>query len=249
MTQALLFKFTLAALLLIWPGAVESKFYPGPKVDKPATPITQQTSDADVLAYCFGSMLNGIATERRVCRIAREVASVVDEHASSNRLPFHGPAARQTTSIALLEIAWHESGFRSKVEDCRITGDLPTRHSKINEGLAVSMFQLQANNREDLFEFAQTKPPRPRRYSREAVCSSNVLAAKLALHALMRHAVKSRGTTIPASVSGMFFTYASGKSGKTKAGQEHVEQFEAMMRKHGLVFVPKNGAMWVEVKP
>jgi hypothetical protein len=186
-----------------------------------------------------------VRPEHRVCR-EREFGN--DEHASSNRLPFQGPAAQQATSIALLEIAWHESGFRSKVEDCRITGDLPTRHSKINEGLAVSMFQLQANNREDLFEFAQTKPPRPRRYSREAVCSSNVLAAKLALHALMRHAVKSRGTTIPASVSGMFFTYASGKSGKTKAGQEHVEQFEAMTRKHGLVLVPKNGAMWVEVK-
>ena len=67
---------------------------------------------------------------------------MVYEHASSNRLPFKGPAAQQATSLALLEIMWHESGFRAKVEDCRITGDLPTRHSKINEGLAVSMFQL-----------------------------------------------------------------------------------------------------------
>ena len=49
-------------------------------------------------------------------------------------------------------------------------------------------------------------------------------------------------------MSGMFYTYASGKGGKTRAGQEHVEQFEAMMRQHGLVFVPKNGAMWVEAK-
>lgn len=47
----------------------------------------------------------------------------------------------------------------------------------------------------------------------------------------------------------MFYTYASGKSGKTKAGQEHVEQFDAMMRRHGLVFVQKNGAMWVDVRP
>jgi hypothetical protein len=245
-TPAILFKFALAALLLIWPAAIESKFNPGPKVDKPDAPLTQETPDAHVMAYCYSGP--NAPAERRVCRIAREVSTVVDEHAALGRIPFTGPAAQQATSLALLEIAWHESGFRSKVEDCRITGDLPTRHSKINEGLAVSMFQLQANNREDLFEFAQTKPPRPRRYSREAVCSSNVLAAKLALHALMRHAVKSRGTTIPASVSGMFFTYASGKSGKTKAGQEHVEQFEAMTRKHGLVLVPKNGAMWVEVK-
>lgn len=248
MTQALLFKFTLAALLLIWPGAVESKFYPGPKVDKPATPITQQTSDADVLAYCFGATLNGIATERRVCRIAREVASVVNEHASSNRLPFQGPAAQQATSLALLEIAWHESGFRAKVEDCRITGDLPARWSHITEGRAISLFQLQSNNWFDLFEMSKTKPPRHIWHKRNAICESNLLATRLALHALMRHAVKSRGTTIPASVSGMFYTYASGKSGKTKAGREHVEQFEAMMRKHGIVFVPKNGAMWVEAK-
>ena len=246
MTQALLFKFTLAALLLIWPGAVESRFYPGPKVDKPATPIAQQTSDADVLAYVSARCWNGIATERRVShrsrgRKRRRRTCIIEPFA----LP--GPAAQQATSIALLEIAWHESGFRSKVEDCRITGDLPTRHSKINEGLAVSMFQLKANNREDLFEFAQTK-----------TTTSGAIRAMLFVRATRSRQTRPSCTHAPCGQEsrhddprervGDVFTYASGKSGKTKAGQEHVEQFEAMMRKHGLVFVPKNGAMWVEAK-
>lgn len=123
MTPAILFKFTLAALLAIWPAAVDSKFYPGPKVDRPATPITQDAPDADVMAYCYGNPPG----ERRVCRIAREVSTVVHEHAVEGRIPFVGPAAEQATALALLEIAWHESGFRSKVETCVING---IRHAR-----------------------------------------------------------------------------------------------------------------------
>jgi hypothetical protein len=238
MTLPLLFKFTLAALLLIWPAAVESKFYPGPKVDKPAYPITQDTPDEHVMAYCLSP------TERRVCRIAREVATVVHEHAELDRIPFSGPAAQQATVLALLEIAWHESGFRSKVEDCTITGDLPAKWSKPNEGRAVSLFQLQSNNWYDLFEMTKTKPPRHRWHKRDAICKSNPLATRLALGALMRQAMTARGTTKPAGVQGMFYTYASGKGGKTKAGQEHVLQFEAMMRQNGIVLK----GMWAEVK-
>lgn len=247
MNPALLFKFALAVLLTIWPAAVQSPHYPGPKYDAPATPITQQTPDAELLAYCYGGP--SAPAERRVCRIAREVSAVVDEHAALGRIPFEGPAAQQATTLTLLEIARHESGFRQKVEDCRITGDLPTRHSKIDEGLAISLFQLQANSREDLFEMTTTKPPRHRRYSREAVCGSNALAAKLALHALMRAPWVQRGSTRPASVASMFHSYASGKAKVTKAGTEHIEAFEAMVRDNGLRFVPAKGVMWVEAKP
>lgn len=237
-----LFKFALTVLLLIWPAAVNSPHYPGPKVD--AFAMTLDTPDAKVNAYCF------TPDERRVCRIAREVAEVVDEHASHDRVPFAGPMAKQATVLALLEIAWHESGFRSKVEDCRITGDLPTRHSKITEGLAVSLFQLQANSREDLFEvsgvFAGTKKPRPKRWSREAVCKSNRLAVRLARHALMRQAWVSRSSFRPLTVNGMFFAYAGNGGRSSRAGREHVEQFEVMLRQHKLAIVPAKGAMWAE---
>lgn len=249
MTLPLLFKFTLAALLLIWPAAVQSPHYPGPKVDAPITPITPTTPDAEVMAYCYGNP----PRERRVCRIAREVAAVVDEHAAQDRIPFQGPAAQQATALALLEIAWHESGFRSKVENCTINGDPPRRGAPLSEGLAISLFQLQANNHEDLFITegvrAGTRIPRPKKYSRASICKSNALAAKLALHALMRHAMTTRRSPHPSSVQGMFFTYASGSGKPSKAGREHVVQFEAMMRRHGIVFVPKNGPMWAEVKP
>lgn len=238
-----LFKFALAALLRVWPAAIASPHFPGPKMDAPTFAITVETPDAHVMAYCLAPV------ERRVCRIAREVADVVDEHAQDDRVPFVGPAAREATVIALLEIARHESGFRSKVEDCRITGDLPSRHAKPHEGLAISLFQLQANNREDLFEMTATKPPRHRRFTRDAVCQSNALAAKLALHALMRAAWVQRGSTHPSSVAGMFFGYASGKTKPTKAGREHIEAFEWMMRENGVRFVSSNGAMWVEMKP
>ena len=147
--------------------------------------------------------------------------------------PSKAPAAQQATSLALLEIAWHESGFRAKVEDCRITGDLPTRHSKINEGLAVSMFSCASEQPRRSVEFAQTKPPRPRRYSRELFVRATCSRQSSPFMRSCANRGRVEASTIPASVSGMFFTYASGKSGKTKAGQEHVEQFEAMMRKHG----------------
>ena len=231
MTLPLLFKFTLAALLLIWPGAVESKYYPGPKVD--AYPMREDTPDVEVMAYCYSGP--NAPTERRVCRIAREVAAVVASHSFDDRIPFTGPAASQATVLALLEIAWHESGFRSKVENCDITGDLPAKWSKINEGRAISLFQLQSNNWYDLFEMTNTKPRRHVWHKRDAICKSNPLAARLALHALMRQAMTARGSTKPGSVQGMFFTYASGKGGKTKAGMEHIVQFEAMLRQNGIV--------------
>jgi hypothetical protein len=252
MTLPLLYKFTLAALLLIWPAAVVSPHYPSPKVDAPWVPMTPETLDVDVLAYCFGGA-SGIATERRVCRIAREVAAVVDEHAAQDRIPFTGPAAQQATVLALLEIAHHESGFRSKVEDCRITGDLPAHWSKITEGRAVSLFQLQANNHEDLFVTegvrAGTSIPRPKKYSRAAICKSNELAVTLALYTLMRKAWTVDKTPRPKSVASMFYLYSSGKGTPSKAGREHVKAFEAMMRQHKIAMVPKNGPMWAEVRP
>jgi hypothetical protein len=249
MANPALFKFALAALLSLWPAAIQSKHFPGPKPDAPAIPMTPTTADDAVLAYCLVPSSASHAVERRVCRVAREIAAAVEEHAAQDRIPFAGPAAQEATTLALIEIARHESGFRAKVEDCRITGDLPTRHSKITEGLAISLFQLQANSREDLFEMTATKPPRHRRYSREAVCKSNALAAKLALHALMRAPWVQRASTRPASVASMFHSYASGKPKKTKAGTEHIEAFEAMVRDNGLRFVPAKGSMWVEAIP
>ncbi len=241
MTPAILFKFTLAALLAIWPAAVDSKFYPGPKVDRPSFPITQDTPDADVMAYCYGNPPG----ERRVCRIAREVSAVVHEHTAEDRIPFVGPAAEQATALALLEIAWHESGYRSKVETCLINGDPPRKGAPLSEGLAISLFQLQANNHFDLFVMggfvAGTRTPRPKRYDRETICQSNALAARLALHALMRQAWVTRGSTHPKTVEGMFFTYASGKSRSTKVGREHVAQFEAMARRDGITLASAGG--------
>jgi len=57
MTLPLLFKFTLAALLSIWPAAVESKFYPGPKVDaypmKQDTVVSLDTMDSSTFSQFF----------------------------------------------------------------------------------------------------------------------------------------------------------------------------------------------------
>lgn len=241
MTNIVLYKFVLAALLAIWPGRAT--------VDAAPAGLAN-AADVVVMAYCMVGMP---AQERRVCRIAREVATVVDEHAVKGHIPFQGPAGDKATALALLEIAWHESDFREKVEDCRITGDLPDKHSKITEGLAVSMYQLQSNSRYDLFlkhgTFAGTNRPRPKYYARDAVCNSNPLATRLALHALMRKAWVVNGTPHPSSIRSMFFAYSGNGGRKSKAGMQHVEKFEAMMRQNGLELVPKNGAMWVREKP
>lgn len=248
MTNIALFKFALVALLAIWPAAVESKFYPGPKVDRPDVVLTQDTPDLDVKTYCHGGP--NAPSERRVCRIAREVATVVDEHAAHGRLPFTGPAAAQATVLALLEIARHESGFRAKVEDCRITGDMPSKYSKITEGRAISLFQLQSNNWYDLFEMVNTKPPRYRWYSRAAICASNQRAAQLALQTLMRQAWVSSAhkSLVPSSIRSMFFSYSGNGGQSSKAGIDHVEYFALMMRENGIRLVPSKGAMWAEVK-
>lgn len=241
MSSVALFKFALTALLMAWPGA------------RNTPPVT----DMAIMAYCYSGTLdtNGFVKEQRSCRIARELSEVVEEHANAGRIPFQGPKAKEATVLALLEIARHESGFREKVEDCRITGDPPSKHAKIDEGLAISMFQLQSNSRFDLFKkagmFPGTRRPRPRFYSREEVCKSNPLAARLALHALMRHPLsrKENPSTYPAGIASMFFSYSGNGGRPSKAGREHIKAFEMMMRQNKLVMVPTKGQMWVEAKP
>ena len=241
MSSAALFKFALTALLLAWPGARNTP---------PAT-------DMAVMAYCYSGALNanGFVQEQRSCRIARELSEVVEEHADAGHIPFQGPKAKEATVLALLEIARHESDFREKVEDCRITGDPPSKHAKIDEGLAISMYQLRSNSWYDLFKkagvFPGTSHPRPRSYLREEVCRSNPLAARLALHALMRLPLsrKKNPSTYPAGIAPMFFTYSGNRGRPSKAGREHIKAFEMMMRQNKLVMVPTNGPMWVEAAP
>ncbi len=66
----------------------------------------------------------------RVEAFAADVTRAVD---AAPALPFTGPAAREATIAALLVTAWHESGIRQDVIDCRVRGD---------RGRSVSAFQL-----------------------------------------------------------------------------------------------------------
>ena len=53
--------------------------------------------------------------------------------ATAPSLPLTGPAAREGTIAMLVGVAWHESGFRADVVDCRTRGD---------SGRSVSAWQL-----------------------------------------------------------------------------------------------------------
>jgi hypothetical protein len=141
------------------------------------------------------------AERPRLEALANDIAHVVVERdevanwlpGSALPLPVDGKDARRRTALALVAIAYHESGFDARVSDCRRVGsDFPS----------ISAFQL-------LGRFARGP------YTRAELCASPRLAAKRALFVLAHHA-KRCGSMVKALRG-----YASGDGGKpTKAGRE-----------------------------
>jgi hypothetical protein len=92
----------------------------------------------------------------------RQVAADIWAAAESSPV-FCGQAAVESTALGLVAIAHHESGWHPRVQDCRYNPHDP----------AVSLFALQG-------------PIARGGRSREAVCSDNALAARLAGFVLTR---------------------------------------------------------------
>ncbi len=97
------------------------------------------------------------------------------------------PSSRERTVLALVAIAWHESGLRADVADCRVNGDV---------GQAFTAFQLRGP-----YAFGGS--------SVRSLCRSPRLAAHRALAVLSRHGRCGEERA--------FLGYASGRCTQTSA--------------------------------
>ncbi len=142
--------------------------------------------------------------------VAADVALAVE----FGRVPFLGPAAREAAALALVAIAWHESGFAPEVGDCRRRGDL-----HLTPTGSVSLWQL-------LGPWARGGHPA------DEVCQNQPLAAYLALGVLDVHA--RRCTRAP--WRSLFDGYASGRCGhETPASGRQCAAWARLAASAGLV--------------
>lgn len=137
-------------------------------------------------------------------RLAEDIAYAAELHDGA---PFTGPARVEVLSIALVAIAYHESGLRQPVADCRVKGD---------EGRSVSAFMLMRGASWD-------------GHSQQEICDSQTLAAYLSAKALKRY----RKSRMPIS---WFRGYATGDPGKrADIATKHCKTWERLSTKAGLV--------------
>lgn len=130
--------------------------------------------------------------------------------ASGGKLPFHGPAAQEATALALVSIAFGETGFREGWIDCVEGGD---------NGRSVSAFQLM---RGAAWYGA----------ARHELCPTSPLAAYNALRVLTGYSDRCLRST----PMGWFYGYASGDCSKpSDAGRAHCERWVRLTRTMGLV--------------
>lgn len=139
----------------------------------------------------------------RLERLAGDVVLAVELGAD----PFEDSTAN---ALALVAIAWHESGFRPEVADCRVAGD---------SGRSVTAWQLMG-------------PWAWGGASRADVCNHPALAAYLALGVLERHAERCPRAPWRAVFGG----YASGSCGRpSAAASRQCAIWARLARAEGLV--------------
>ena len=146
-------------------------------------------SSADPMTFCDD------AEHARLCAVAEDTVAATD---GARALPFDGPAAQSASIVALLSVAYHESGLREDVQDCTVRGD---------KGRSISLYQLHVG-------------PARHGHTADEICSDNLLATRLALRYLARTA--RRG-----SVYGMFSGYA-GAPGKAALEITAIYRTQAM---------------------
>ena len=103
--------------------------------------------------------------QQRYESIAEDITAVAMDEAEPPL--FTGPAAREATAALLSTIAWHESGFRKDVDNCRGT------YSKGDAGRSISLLQVMSG-------------PNYEGHSATEICEDRRLAIRLGLHVLRR---------------------------------------------------------------
>lgn len=147
-----------------------------------------------ILALARAPAVDKVAERPRLEALAADVAGAVDDARSDN--PFAGPASREAAALVLVAVAFHESGFDARVQDCRLTGDRRPGQGP-HEGPSVSLWQLKGwSGRGGL--------------PRQLVCSSPRAAAARALRVFAAHAKRCSRSSWLAAFQG----YASGSCGR-----------------------------------
>jgi hypothetical protein len=149
---------------------------------------------AAVLSLGRAPAVDVVAERPRLEALAADVALAVRDASAQN--PFTGPARDEAAALVLVAVAFHESGFDARVQDCRLTGDR-RRGQAPHEGPSVTLWQLKgAWARGGL--------------TREEVCRSPRLAAAQALRVFAGHARRCARSPWLAAFQG----YASGSCGR-----------------------------------
>lgn len=140
------------------------------------------------------SARNSVVTDTdrtRLHGIAQDIWTVSE---AAEGKPFQCEKAKEAAALALVTIAYHESGFWEKVQDCSVC----YRGSKwCGGGLAITLFQLEG-------DVARGG------YTRAELCASNAKAAERALAVLGNY--RRAG-----SVGAMFDGYARGGVGSVRS--------------------------------
>lgn len=127
-------------------------------------PLVRMSSFASMVLWSLVHAVDPSPAEvTRLEAFAGDVSHAVDV---APEFPFRGPAAREGAIAALLVTAWHESGFRPAIVECRERGD---------HGRSITAFQLMRGMAWGPF-------------SEEQLCGSVELAATRALAVLTVHA-------------------------------------------------------------
>lgn len=183
--------------------------------------LTLNTPENQFALYC--------ESDSRPCDIARDIANVVEDYEKEKVLPFKGLYAKESTALALLAIAHHESGFRKEVQICDVMGD---------NGKSASLYQLhQGNSWIDLYRRDENN--QPIKHSKNEICSDNHLATELSLQVLLR---------FPNYPQSMFYSYAGNDGKESKAGRELYHGWLTLLAKNNFYVDHKKGPRWIEKK-
>lgn len=134
-------------------------------------------------------------------------------------LPFQGDLAREAAAAALVTVAWHESDrFSPAMMDCSAC---PLGGPRCDRGKSISIYQLHTG-------------VSWMGYSRDEICSDNLIATKISLHWLSYHGRRTR------SVIGMMRGYAAGDPAiKSTAASEMERMFNLAMSRADLQLLPR----------
>lgn len=167
---------------------------------------------AMVSLYALGNpKMDYAAEEARLSTIATEIWEQTGE--AGQAIPFAGPAEREVTTVAVVAVAWHESGFKPSVQDCSIC-----KKSKdwCGGGRSVSLYQLEG-------------PVSFGGYTKDELCKNNKAAAGRAMYMLSLYSKSG-------SIVAMYDGYAKGKISRPycKAALEIADIFADLSRKTGV---------------